>query len=162
MPSIPGSFRFFLHLGIHLPFRNTDQYTLGHHRGSWPSPEGHSPLVWTSGTYWYKRQTALLLLSLDRIGWFPSNGIPRIFWGLGTPDAQLFEVLEYTKSPSWSGLRQNTSKARGSHFRRRSNIGGTLTFHSICRATRGNTVLRAVIFALWQFRNTGPGLESRT
>ena len=65
-------------------------------------------------------------------------------------------------SPSWPGLRQNTRKARGSHFRRRSELGGTLTFHSICRATRGDTVLGAVIFTLWRFRNTGPGLESRT
>ena len=43
-----------------------------------------------------------------------------------------------------------------------SDIGGTLIFHSICRVTRGDTVLGAVIFALWRFRNTGPGLESRT
>ena len=65
-------------------------------------------------------------------------------------------------SPSWPGLRQNTRKVKGSHFRRRSDIGGTLTLYSISRATWGDTVLGVVIFALWRFRNTGPGLESRT
>ena len=162
MPAFPDSFRFSPRRGIPLLFRNTDRYTLWHLRESWSSREGHSPLACTSGTYWYTRRTVLLLSSLHRIGWCPSIGIPRIFWGLGIPVVPLSEVREYTKSRSWFDLRQNTRREMDSLFRRRSYTMGTLTFRSIYRVTRGDTVHEEVIFALWRFRSTGRFLWSLT
>ena len=96
------------------------------------------------------------------IGWCPSSGIPRIFWGLGIPVLPLSEVREYTKSRSWFDLRQNTRREMDSLFRRRSDTMGTLTFRSIYRVTQGDTVHEEVIFALWRFRSTGRFLWSLT